>query len=106
MSTSLKGLELIEDGWFIEKNEQWPGKSQSLKVKNILHYEMSKYQDILVFESTNHGKVLCLDGVIQLNERYEHFYHEMIVHPALFSHPNPQKILLCTHVMNEPLFLI
>ena len=33
--------------------------------------EKSKYQDVLVFESTNYGNVLVLDGVIQATERDE-----------------------------------
>ena len=36
--------------WFSEVNELWHGQSFSLKVKEVLHREKSKYQDILVFE--------------------------------------------------------
>ncbi|KAK4700097.1 hypothetical protein P7C70_g6158, partial [Phenoliferia sp. Uapishka_3] len=37
----------------------------TLRVKKILHMEQSVYQDVLVFESTDHGNVLVLDGAIQ-----------------------------------------
>ena len=42
-----------------------------IEVKQVLHHEKSKYQDVLVFESTHHGNVLVLDNVIQLSERDE-----------------------------------
>jgi len=59
------------DGWFREISSQWPGQAQTLKVARILHVEKSQYQDVLVFESTDFGNVLVLDGVIQCTERDE-----------------------------------
>jgi len=38
--------------------------------------------------------VLVLDGVIQLTERDEFVYQEMITHLPLFSHPSPKNILI------------
>jgi spermidine synthase len=52
----------------------WPGQAMTLKVKEVLHHEKSKYQDVLVFESTDHGTVLVLDNVIQCTERDEFSY--------------------------------
>lgn len=46
----------------------------TLQVKQILHHEKSQYQDVLLFESTNHGTVLVLDNVIQCTERDEFSY--------------------------------
>jgi spermidine synthase len=66
----------------------------TLKVKNVIHHEKSKYQDVLVFESTDYGTVLVLDNVIQCTERDEFSYQEMITHLAMFSHPNPKKVLV------------
>lgn len=84
----------IENGWFREVSEtMWPGQAMSLRVNQILHVEKSKYQDILVFESSDYGNVLVLDGVIQCTERDEFAYQEMIAHLALNSHPNPKKVL-------------
>lgn len=66
----------------------------TLKVKKVLHHEKSKYQDVLIFESTDHGTVLVLDNVIQCTERDEFSYQEMITHLAMNSHPNPKKVLV------------
>ena len=43
-------------------------------------------QDILVFDSTSYGRVLVLDGVIQVCERDEFSYQEMITHIPMFAH--------------------
>jgi spermidine synthase len=62
------------DGWFREISDQWPGQAMILKVNQVLHHEKSKYQDVLVFESSDHGMVLVLDNVIQCTERDEFSY--------------------------------
>ncbi len=66
----------------------------TLKVKKVLHHEKSLYQDVLIFESTDHGTVLVLDNVIQCTERDEFSYQEMITHLAMHSHPDPKKVLV------------
>ncbi|KAH9615823.1 hypothetical protein KSS87_006727 [Heliosperma pusillum] len=45
-------------------------------------------------QSSTYGKVLILDGVIQLTERDECAYQEMISHLPLCSIPNPKKVLV------------
>jgi spermidine synthase len=52
----------------------WPGQAMALRVNQILHHEKSKYQDVLVFESSDYGTVLVLDNVIQCTERDEFAY--------------------------------
>ncbi|KAJ8100087.1 Spermidine/spermine synthase [Lipomyces tetrasporus] len=85
----------IKDGWFREiSDELWPGQAMTLRVNQILHVEKSKYQDVLVFESSNYGNVLVLDGVIQATERDEFAYQEMITHLAMFNHPSPKRVLV------------
>ena len=61
-------------GWFSEINDMWKGVALSLKVKKTIYRGKSKLQEIAVFESQEHGKVLVLDGVIQLTERDEFAY--------------------------------
>lgn len=85
---------LIENGWFIEKNSQWPGQANALQVKEVILHKKTKFQDLLVFESTDWGKVLVLDGVIQLTERDEMSYQEMMAHLPLFAHTKPTDVLI------------
>ena len=74
--TATMASQLITGDWFAESEVMWPGQRFSLKVKRdgVLHRSRSKFQDILVFQSETYGKVLVLDGVIQLTERDEHAY--------------------------------
>lgn len=90
----LNGMDLIIDGWFHERGELWPGQAMSLKVNKILDHHRSLYQDVLIFESENHGNVLVLDGVIQVTEKDEFAYQEMIAHIPLYAHPNPKRVLV------------
>lgn len=90
----LVGTDLIIDGWFHERGVLWPGQAMSLQVKEVLDHHRSEYQDVLVFESMNHGNVLVLDGVIQVTERDEYAYQEMISHIPLYAHPNPKRVLV------------
>ncbi|KAH9247893.1 spermidine synthase [Batrachochytrium salamandrivorans] len=84
----------VKDGWFKETAALWPGQAMTLEVKEILHHEKSLFQDVLVFESTHHGNVLVLDGVIQCTERDEFAYQEMITHLPMNAHPDPKKVLV------------
>ncbi|EJK64154.1 hypothetical protein THAOC_15142 [Thalassiosira oceanica] len=85
---------LLVDGWFHERGPLWPGQAFTLQVKEVLYHQKSKFQDVLVFDSETHGRVLVLDGVIQCTKRDEYSYQEMISHVPLFSHPNPERVLV------------
>lgn len=47
-----------------------------------------------LYFSENYGRVLVLDGCIQLTERDECHYQEMITHIPLNAHPNPRRVLI------------
>ncbi|TXG71231.1 hypothetical protein EZV62_006166 [Acer yangbiense] len=98
----------VVSGWFSESqsrsdnsgkeiyfnNPMWPGEAHSLKVKNILFKGKSEYQEVLVFESEAYGNVLVLDGIVQLTEKDECAYQEMITHLPLCSIPSPKNVLV------------
>jgi spermidine synthase len=65
-----------------------------LEVEEVLLNGKSDFQDILLFKSKTYGKVLILDGAIQVTERDEFSYQEMIVHLPMFAHPSPKKVLI------------
>nr|DAD30979.1 TPA_asm: hypothetical protein HUJ06_009830 [Nelumbo nucifera] len=87
-------ISSVIPGWFSEISPMWPGEAHSLKVEKILFQGKSEYQNVMVFQSSTYGKVLVLDGVIQLTERDECAYQEMIAHLPLCSIPNPKKVLV------------
>jgi spermidine synthase len=54
----------------------------------------SKYQEILVLDTPEFGKMLVLDGLVQTTEKDEFIYHEMLAHPAMIMHPEPERVLV------------
>jgi len=48
----------------------------------------------MVFENPHFGKILVLDGVVQITEKDEFFYHEMLTHVVMSSHPEPKKVIV------------
>jgi spermidine synthase len=79
---------------YIFRYEISPHISVHLECNGVLHSIRSSFQKIEVVESLDFGRMLVLDGVINLTERDEFVYHEMLVHVPLFSHPDPLKILI------------
>ena len=63
-------------------------------VEEILYKGKSAFQDIMVFRNPFYGKMLILDDVVQITERDEFFYHEMLTHIAMHAHPNPKKVIV------------
>ena len=63
-------------------------------IDNILYSKKSKFQDIKVIENSYFGKMLVLDDIVQLTERDEFFYHEMIAHIPMHAHPNPRRVVV------------
>ena len=68
--------------------------SQVFTVDAVLHQGRTQFQDVLVFENRFFGRVLVLDGVVQLTERDNHIYHEMIAHVPLMAHDAPKRVLI------------
>jgi spermidine synthase len=78
--------------WFTE--DHTPDVKFSLRVDKQLYSAQSQFQRIDVFESTEFGRFLTLDGFIMLTEKDEFIYHEMIVHTPMAVHPAATKILI------------
>ncbi|NIM59156.1 MAG: polyamine aminopropyltransferase [Candidatus Aminicenantes bacterium] len=91
MSTKKENREAVP---LEEREYHSPSSGIFFKVKKILYRDKSDYQKIEVIENECFGRVLLLDDLVQTTEKDEFFYHEMLVHPALVSHPSPQNILL------------
>lgn len=76
--------------WFTEDLE---GLGVRIRVKKKIVERETDYQKIEVYES-DLGKLLVIDGKIQLTERDEFHYHEMLVHVPLLSIENPEDVLI------------
>lgn len=64
------------------------------EVEKVLYKGKSAFQEIMVFENPYFGRVLVLDGVVQITERDEFFYHEMLTHVVMHSHPAPRNVVV------------
>ncbi|MCY8447291.1 spermidine synthase, partial [Bacillus spizizenii] len=45
-------------------------------------------------ETEEFGNMLFLDGMVMTSEKDEFVYHEMVAHVPLFTHPNPEHVLV------------
>ena len=80
-------------GWFTEIFQDH-GTGFSLQVSEKLHEEQSEYQKIEIYETKTFGRLMVLDGCIMLTDRDNFLYHEMMTHPALFTHKHPKKVVI------------
>jgi spermidine synthase len=67
---------------------------QRFRVVRELARTRSAFQDIVVFESADHGRVMLLDGVVQITEADEFAYQEMIAHVPLLAHGAARRVLI------------
>ena len=70
------------------------GLIQEIKIKRKLVDKSSKYQKIQIFDSLTYGRVLALDGIVQITEKDEAAYSEMLVHPLIYYLRNPKRVLI------------
>lgn len=84
----------IINGWFSELCEMWPGATLSVEIEKTLYSNASEFQQIDVYQTKNLGVMLVLDGIIQCTEFDEFAYQEMLTHVAMFSHPQPEHVLV------------
>jgi len=78
--------------WFSEAHSKHV--KFSIRVERQLFSAQSDFQRIDVFESSEFGRFLTLDGYMMLTERDEFIYHEMMVHVPMAVHPAPHNILV------------
>ena len=75
---------MTTDSWINET--LYPDWGQRFRIKRELARVQSDFQDIVIFESHSHGRVMVLDGVIQITEADEFVYQEMLAHVPLLAH--------------------
>jgi spermidine synthase len=85
--------DLTSDKWYTEIYPD-DGAALSLAIKQRIHEEQTEYQYLEIFETQNFGRLMTLDGLVMLTSRDNFIYHEMMTHPALFTHPDPKNIVV------------
>ena len=77
--------------WFTEQ-VPWAETAFSLKIKQKVHEEQSEFQHLEIYETETFGHLMVIDGCTMVSTRDNFFYHEMMSHPALYTHPNPKRV--------------
>ena len=83
----------LDDTWY---TEEWAGQGAaiSLKLRDKVHDERSAYQHIEIYETETFGTLMTLDGLVMVTDRDNFIYHELMAHPALFTHREPKRVLI------------
>lgn len=84
---------MLDAQWFSEPLAS-DGSAFSLKIKRKLHEEQSEFQFLEIYETEHFGNLMVIDGCTMVSTRDNFFYHEMISHPVLYTHPNPKNVLI------------
>lgn len=66
----------------------------TIGLKKLLFSKQTEYQLVEVFETDTWGNLMTIDGMVMLSEKDEFVYHEMLSHTAMFTHPNPKRVLI------------
>ncbi len=83
----------LNNDWFTEICAV-SGSAFSLKVTEKLHQEQTPFQWIEIYETEHFGTLMVIDGFIMLSDYDNFLYHEMMTHPVLFTHPDPEQVLI------------
>ena len=85
----------------LPKNSKWileftqgPHSAHLFQVKKTIVHKKTPFQTVDIVDLFHYGRTLFLDERLQAAEADEFIYHEVISHPALLTHPRPQKVLI------------
>jgi spermidine synthase len=78
---------------FVKEN-QFKNSAMWYRVKEVLLDTRSEFQKIDVVDTYDFGRMLLLDNVVQVTEKDEYVYSEMITHVPLFTHQCPKTVLV------------
>lgn len=82
-----------KDLWFFE--DLYSDTTYGFKVSKVIVPETDTgFQKLMILETDRFGRVLILDGIVQLTEEDEGIYHEWIAHWPLFALKKPARHVL------------
>lgn len=86
-------MTVKDSNWFTEIDTE-NGAAWSLQIDKILHQERTEHQQIEIYATTGFGNLMVIDGFVMLTSRDNFLYHEMMSHPAIYTHPQPQRVVI------------
>lgn len=88
------GSDIREGAFYLEEPELEDHFGIFLGIDRVLLKKKTPIQELVVAEAGPLGRVLILDGNIQVSEFDESGYHEMMAHLPLLTHPDPRRVLV------------
>ena len=70
------------------------GLQLGLEVESVLFREQTEHQDLVIYQTAQWGRVMALDGIIQVCERDEFIYHEMLTHVPMLAHGAAREVCI------------
>jgi len=80
--------------WIAETLFDGLGLRMSYRADRIIREQRTEHQHLVLFEQPFFGKVLMLDGAIQITARDAFIYQEMMAHVPLFAHGRARDVLI------------
>ena len=68
--------------------------AQRLRNLETLYDSKTEHQRLKVFDNSTFGRIMTLDGVVQVTERDNFIYHEMMAHVPIFAHGAAEHVLI------------
>jgi spermidine synthase len=84
---------MAQDAWFHE-NFEHTGSAVGFRIARKLEEVQSPFQKIEIFETTDFGNLMVIDGAMMVTTRENFFYHEMMAHAPIFTHPAPKDVVI------------
>ncbi|MCB0214171.1 MAG: methyltransferase domain-containing protein [Anaerolineae bacterium] len=84
------------DGRYLLDDDRGQHSAQltAVRIEKLVEERHSNFQHIAIYDTTYHGKMLVLDGFIQMTVADNFCYHEMITNVPLAIAPQPPKNVL------------
>lgn len=70
------------------------GEERVFTIEEIVYEGDTHFQHVDIIRAQGYGLTLFLNGQRQSSEADEFIYHEMLVHPAMFRHPEPRSVFV------------
>jgi len=88
----MKDSDPDKHSWFSDNIS--PDLTMLHSIKERIYSGRSKFQSVEIIDTGSFGVCLVLDGKIQSSEADEFIYHEALVHPAMLTHPQPERVFI------------
>ncbi len=79
-------------GWTVEQLHE--DHAQALREREVFYDSNTEHQRLRVFDNGTFGRVLTLDGVVQVTEKDNFIYHEMLTHVPILAHGAAKRVLI------------